>query len=195
MANSQDRIELKGSTRAALPGARDVGPADAHEQIEVTVLLRRRSKPESFPSVEQEAARLPRERKYLTRKQFEKSHGASLTDLRTIRAFARQHGLQIVSVDRGRRIVKLGGTVQAFNTAFGADLRRYEHESGTYRCRTGPLTHPKMRFGLRTMILRQAIASSLMANSRSSAAPVRLLHCGRDCSHSSISRSGKTSVM
>jgi len=65
-----------------------------------------------------------------------------MADLRKIRAFARQHGLQTVSVDRARRIVKLGGSVQAFNAAFGAKLKRYQHESGTYRGRTGPLTVP-----------------------------------------------------
>jgi kumamolisin len=142
MARSQNRLELKGSVRAPLPGAQDVGSYDPSEQIEVSVLLRRGSKSESFPSIEQEAARLPRDRKYFTREEFKQLHGASVTDLRKIRAFARQQELQIVSEDRASRIVKLKGTVQAFSTAFGTELRRYEHESGTYRCRTGPLTIP-----------------------------------------------------
>jgi len=142
MANPQNRLELKGSARAPLPGARDVGSSDPNEQIEVSVLLRRGSKSESFPSIEQEAVRLPRDRKYFTRKEFERLHGASVIDLRKIRAFARQQGLQIVSEDKASRIVKLKGTVQAFSTAFGTELRRYEHESGTYRCRTGSLTIP-----------------------------------------------------
>ena len=46
MAKRQDRVELKGSARAALPGGQDVGPADPNQQIEVTVFLRRGSKPE-----------------------------------------------------------------------------------------------------------------------------------------------------
>ena len=113
-----------------------------YEQIEVTVLLRRGSKPQSFPSVEQEAARLPRGRKYLTREESAALHGASAADVKKLRAFARRHKLQTLSQDTASRIVKLRGIVQAFNTAFGAELRRYEHESGTYRCRIGPITIP-----------------------------------------------------
>ena len=142
MAKRQDRVELKGSARAALPGGQDVGPADPNQQIEVTVFLRRGSKPGEFPSVAQASARLPRERKYLTREEFARLHGASAADLEKIRAFAAQYGLRVVSEDRASRIVKLSGTVQAFNDAFGVNLRRYEHSSGTYRCRAGSLTIP-----------------------------------------------------
>ncbi len=142
MAKQQDRVELKGSTRAAMPGGRDVGPADPNQRIEVTVLLRRGSKPGEFPSVEQMGARLPRERKYLTREEFARAHGASAADVEKVRAFAAEYGLQVVNEDRAARTVKLAGTVKAFNDAFGANLRRYEHPSGTYRCRTGSLTIP-----------------------------------------------------
>ncbi len=145
MANSQNRVELKGSTRAALPGGKDVGPADPQEQIEVTVLLRRGSAPGQFPSAAQiaeTAAQLPRQRKYLTREEFAQAHGASAADLEKIRAFAEQYHLQIASEDRASRSVKLGGTVEAFSEAFGANLRRYQHPSGAYRCRTGKLTIP-----------------------------------------------------
>jgi kumamolisin len=142
MAKQQDRVELKGSTRAALPGGRDVGPADPNQRIEVSVLLRRGSKPGEYPSVEQMGARLPRERKYLTREEFARAHGASAADVEKMRAFAAEYGLQVVNEDRAARTVKLAGTVKAFNDAFGANLRRYEHPSGTYRCRTGSLTIP-----------------------------------------------------
>ena len=35
MANPQNRVQLKGSNRAALPGRQDAGPADLKEQIEI----------------------------------------------------------------------------------------------------------------------------------------------------------------
>lgn len=142
MAKQQDRVELKGSTRQPLPGGQDVGPADPNEQIEVTVFLRRGSKPAEFPPVEQMGARLPLDRKYLTREEFARLHGAAPADVEKIRAFAAAYGLKVASEDRARRTMKLGGTVQAFQAAFGADLRRYQHVSGTYRCRTGALTIP-----------------------------------------------------
>ncbi|MGB8495755.1 MAG: S53 family peptidase [Candidatus Acidiferrum sp.] len=142
MAKQQGRVELKGSARTALPGGQDAGPADPNQQIEVSVFLRRQSKPGDFPPVAQMDAHLPHERKYLSRKEFARLHGASVADLKKIRAFAAQYGLQVVNEDRASRTVKLSGTVQAFNDAFGADLRRYEHSAGAYRCRTGSLTIP-----------------------------------------------------
>jgi|HubBroStandDraft_1064217.scaffolds.fasta_scaffold01307_6 kumamolisin len=142
MAKQQDRVELKGSARAAMPGGRDVGPADPNQRVEVSVLLRRGSKPGEFPSVEKMGARLPRERKYLTREEFARAHGAAAADLEKVRAFAAEYGLQVVNEDSAARTVKLAGTVKALNDAFGANLRRYEHPSGTYRCRTGSLTIP-----------------------------------------------------
>ncbi len=142
MASRQDRVELRGSTRAAFPSGQDVGPADPNQQIEVSVLLRRGSKPGDFSAADQLGSRLPRDRKYLTRDEFAKQYGASPADIEKVRAFATQYNLKVASEDRASRTVKLTGTVQAFNDAFGATLRRYEHLSGTYRCRTGALTIP-----------------------------------------------------
>ena len=140
MATRQDRVELKGSTRSALPGGKDVGPADPNQQIEVSVVLRHGSKSGDLPALDQMASRLPRERKYLTREEFAKQHGASAQDIEKIRAFAAQYGLKVANL--ASRTVKLTGTVQAFNDAFGVSLRRYDHASGSYRCRTGALTIP-----------------------------------------------------
>ena len=142
MAKLADRVELKGSARAALPGGQDVGPADPNQQIEVSVLLRRGSKPGEFPSAAETGARLPRQRKYLSREEFARVHGASAADVEKIRAFAAQYSLKVVSEDRASRTVKLSGTVQSFNDAFGVNLRRCQHSSGEFRCRTGTLTIP-----------------------------------------------------
>jgi len=142
MAKRQDRVALKGSARAAMPGGQDTGPADPNQQIEVSVLLRRGSLPGKFPSAAKTGAQPLRDRTYLTREEFARVHGASTADLEKIRAFAGQYGLKVVSEDRASRIVKLSGTVQSFNTAFGVELRQYRHPSGTYRCRTGTITIP-----------------------------------------------------
>jgi kumamolisin len=142
MAKRQDRVELKGSKRAALPGGQDAGPSDPDEQVEISVFLRRGSLPSKFPSTAEIGTLPPRQRKYLTREEFARQHGASTADLEKVRVFAGQFGLRVVGEDRARRTVKLSGTVQAFNSAFGTELRRYQHTSGTYRCRTGTLTIP-----------------------------------------------------
>jgi kumamolisin len=149
MAKRRDRVELKGSARSAFPGGRDVGPADPSEQIEVTVLLRRGSKRGKFPADAKLGAGLPHQRTYLTREEFARLHGSSAADLEKIRTFAARHDLKVLSADRARRTVKLSGTVEAFTAAFGVSLRRYEHPSGTYRCRTGSLTIPT---GLKSIV-------------------------------------------
>jgi kumamolisin len=115
---------------------------DPNQQIDVSVLLRRGSKPGEFPTAAQMSVDLPTKRKYLSREEFARLHGATTADLEKIRAFAAEYGLTVTSEDRASRTVKLRGTVQAFNQAFGVNLRRYQHSSGTYRCRTGALTIP-----------------------------------------------------
>ena len=142
MTMEKNRVELKGSARTALPGGKDIGPADPNQQLEVSMLLRRGSSPEKFPPAAKMGTELPRQRKYLTREEFARTHGAAEADVEKIRAFAAAHGLQVVAEDRGRRMVKLGGTVRAMNEAFGVTLHRYEHGSGAYRGRTGALTIP-----------------------------------------------------
>ena len=70
------------------------------------------------------------------------SYGASADDVEKVRAFAAEYGLKVASENRAQRTVKLSGTVQQFSRAFGAKLRRCEHDSRTYYGRTGELTIP-----------------------------------------------------
>ncbi len=83
-----------------------------------------------------------RHRNYLSREEFAAAFGARPEDLAAIRRFAEQYGLDVLSESRPRRTVLLIGTVQAFSDAFEATLGRWEHPTGTYRCRTGALTIP-----------------------------------------------------
>lgn len=142
MAKPLDRVELKGTARAAFPAAKDVGPADPNERIEVTLLLRRGTNPAAQSALDQATSLPLRDRKYLTRRQFARLHSASLADIKKIRTFAADFHLKILKEDRPTRTVKLSGTVQSFNEAFGTDLRRCEHKLGDFRCRTGTLTIP-----------------------------------------------------
>ncbi|MGB7437671.1 MAG: S53 family peptidase [Candidatus Acidiferrum sp.] len=142
MAKQSERVELKGSARTAIPGAQDTGPADPHQQIEISILLRRGSKSRKVPSPEQIGALPLSKRKYLSRQEFARLHGASAADIKKVHAFAKQYKLSVVGENPATRIVKLSGTVQAFNDAFGAQLRHGQQNSRTYRYRTGMLTIP-----------------------------------------------------
>ncbi len=143
MAKRPERVVLKGSTREELPGGRDTGAADPQERFTISILLRRASPKSSLTAAKREATKSAlRARKYVSREEFARMHGASAADIKKIRAFAKQQGLKVASKDRAARTVKLSGSVKAFNEAFGVNLRRYKHPSGTYRGRKGALTIP-----------------------------------------------------
>jgi len=142
MPAQQNRIELKSSARAPMHGARKIGPADPNEQIQVTLFLRRGSAPADFPSLDELGKRPPRQRVHLSREDFAARHGSSSQDLAAIRSFAADFGLRVVREEPARRSVILAGTVAAFSKAFETELSRFQHESGTYRGRTGALTIP-----------------------------------------------------
>jgi kumamolisin len=142
MSAKQRRVSLKSSTRTLLPGAHKIGPADAAEQIRLTVRVRRGSRPGEFPSDAELGSGLPAQRNYLTREEFGAKHGARAEDIAAIRTFAAENGLEIVSVEAARRTVMLSGTVEDFSKAFGAELHHYSFQGRTYRCRTGVLEIP-----------------------------------------------------
>jgi kumamolisin len=142
MATSPNRKAVRGSERAALPGARPVGPVPKSERFEVTVRVRRRTPLQSLAAKGFQADQLPGKRNYLTREEYAASHGADPADLEKVEAFARAHGLVVVETSLARRSVFLSGTAADFDAAFGTTIEQFEHDGGTYRGRTGPLTVP-----------------------------------------------------
>ena len=93
---------------------------------------------------------LPRD---LTHEELEKNYGGDSTDLAKVANFARQHGLVVVESSAAKRLVRLSGTVKAFNQAFDVELGHYEHANFTYRGRTGPICIPKELDGIITAVL------------------------------------------
>ncbi len=98
------------------------------------------------------ATRSRAERRVLSRDEWVDVHGADDADLNAIVEFARNSGLEAVSVDSARRAVVLRGTVDAVTGAFEAGLLGlFEHPSGVqYRGRQGPLTVPAELDGIVT---------------------------------------------
>jgi kumamolisin len=124
-----------------MPGAREIGPADPNEIIEVTIRLRPRggkTPPVSAATLRQ----LPAERRFLTREELEKAHGADAASISRVETFANQHGLTVIESSPARRTVILSGTVAAMSEAFGVELKQYEHPGGQYRGRVGALHIP-----------------------------------------------------
>jgi kumamolisin len=131
-------IPLKGSERVAMPGARTLAPADPQERLEVSVIVRRRAAAEFRTRVAQLAsggAPGP----ILSREEFARRHGADPADLAAVRAFASACGLTVVQEHAARRTVVLSGTVAQFNAAFHVQLQQMQHDTCSYRGRTGSI--------------------------------------------------------
>src|SRR5437016_5382155 len=144
MATKDSKIEMPNSERAPLPGAVRVGPCDPHEVIDVTIVVRRRSKGSGrFPRIEELGRRPVAERRHLTREEFAQAHGALAEDLARIRTFAETKGLRVKSESVPRRSIVLTGPVSAFCRAFEVELSLYRHPRGEYRGRTGHLRIPR----------------------------------------------------
>ena len=123
MATKNNKIELPNSERAALAGAVKIGPADPNEIIDVTVVVRRRSKGSGrFPRIEELGGRPIAQRRHLSREEFAAAHGALAEDLARIRAFAEANGLRVKSESVPRRSIILTGPVSAFSRAFEVEL-------------------------------------------------------------------------
>jgi kumamolisin len=134
------KILLKGSERAAIPGARVVAPANPAERLEVSVLVRRRG----LPAMQTRVAALASGKRaaHLSREEFAREHGADPSDLARVRAFAEAQGLAVLQEHAARRTVILSGTVAQFSAALGVQLHQMSHANGTYRGRTGGIYLP-----------------------------------------------------
>jgi len=141
MSTPKKRLPLAGSERAALPGAREIGPANANEKLDVTIRLR--SREGKKPIVSGDEFKKPiRERTILSRKEFEQRHGADPASIARVESFAREHGLTVKEKSLGRRTIVLSGTVASMSEAFGVELKEYEYANGRYRGRTGQIHIP-----------------------------------------------------
>jgi kumamolisin len=134
-------VRVDGSERAPLPGAVLEGPANPDEQVQVTIVLRRRldaAVTDLLHRVDRALWRIPR----LSRDELSARHGADPTDMERVVALATRNNLNVISADPVTREVKLGGTVAQLQSAFGTSLGVYRHPGGTYRGRIGPVHVP-----------------------------------------------------
>jgi kumamolisin len=145
-------IPLKGSERAAVPGARVLEPADPAERLEVSVMVRRRAAQRMRERIEVLSS-AGRAADYLSREAFAREHGADPADFARVRAFAQTQHLLVVQEHVARRTMILSGTVAQFSAAFAVQLHQTAHAGGTYRGRTGPIHLPAELDGIVEAVL------------------------------------------
>jgi kumamolisin len=135
-------VEVPGSRREPVAGARRAGRALRDAPVEVTLVLRRRPDVEPFPPVGEFGGDRRRPRPFLTPDEFAVRYGAAEEDLDGVRRFAARQGLTVVGERVGPRLVRLRGPSAAMEAAFQVHLERWVHASGSYRGRTGSVQVP-----------------------------------------------------
>ena len=131
MADDQ-RAKVAGSERELPDSANLVGPVDPAQEMQVTVLVRRRP---GAQALQVDAAPLSRE-------EFAARHGADPADIALVEDFAHAHGLDVVQADAARRSVVVAGSAEAMGAAFQVELARYRMADTEFRGRSGPVTVP-----------------------------------------------------
>jgi subtilase family serine protease len=97
------------------------------DQVKLSIVLRSKNAKQLHQCAEQ-AHTIKGE--YLSQSDFDRLFGASPQDLAAVRAFANSHHLTVVSEDSASRIVKVSGSVQQVEEAFGVDVVNYESMAG-----------------------------------------------------------------
>src|SRR5690242_14462915 len=116
-------VALPGSERQLVPGAKEDGPLDPNETIEVTIRLRaHKSDAQIDAEVAALGAQLPADRTYLTPDEYTARYGADPEDVAQVEQFAQENHLTVVRSDLSQRIVVLSGTLQAVSAAFRVQL-------------------------------------------------------------------------
>jgi kumamolisin len=126
-----ERFALPGTHRADDARARIIGTPHPSDIADVTLVLRRRAPmaPGGFAAP-------------MDRLAFAVAHGADRGDVRTVEAFAHRFNLTVTAADLARRTVVVTGTIASLAEAFGATLRLYQSDRGTYRGRIGDIYLP-----------------------------------------------------
>jgi kumamolisin len=141
MAALKSYVALPGSVRAPLAHASERDPADPNQEVDVTVFLRGRTS--DGPIVKDDVFSQPiQKRKLLNRNEFEQRHGADRESIARVTAFASERKLMVKEVSAARRTVILSGTVASVSAAFHVPLIEYQHPSGNFRGRSGPIHIP-----------------------------------------------------
>ncbi len=121
---SGPRVALTGSTPAREGEQHRIGAADPNQRMVATIVLQRR------PS----AAKLGQEllagvAQPISREEAAQI-GADPQDVAAVREFAVQNGLKVVDENLAARTIRIEGTIQQMDAAFGVNLARFENPQG-----------------------------------------------------------------
>jgi kumamolisin len=135
-------VPLEGSDRFPLAGAVQSGAPTGSEIVKLSVYLRPRELSPNIPTPEEMGEIPPQLRSYATPAQIDAIFSADPAELERVAAYAASKGLEVVRKNLATRTIQLQGPATAAVAAFPTQLADYEHASGRYRGRSGPIYVP-----------------------------------------------------
>jgi kumamolisin len=127
-------VGLSGSEREPLPGAQRVGDVAPTTELDLTIVVRRKSAADTTPDAAVPAADL--------RASWAERAGADPEAMAEVEEYVKAHGMQVLNADPARRIVAVRGTAEQARSAFGVSLGTYETGELSYRGREGAVQLP-----------------------------------------------------
>jgi kumamolisin len=131
---------LPGSYKAHLESSAPAGPLEASQQVEITLVLRRK-RAAANPSFLQ---------KPLTHAELGERCGASAADIQAVEAFALRNHLAVANLNPAARTIALKGPLSRLAELFGASLEMRRSNGKAYRSRRGYLQVPNRLEGIVT---------------------------------------------
>ena len=145
---SSPRVALAGSTLSREGEEHWVSAADPDQQIVATIILRRRAS----------AAKLGEELlagavQSLSREQAA-AIGADPQDMAAVRAFVDTNGFRILNENAAARTIRIEGTIQQMDHAFGVQMAWFENAQGErYLSYRGTISIPESLDGVVVAVL------------------------------------------
>jgi len=118
------------------------GKPDPGERMEVTIRVRARQAWAGTPECGEFCAAPPARRPLLTREEFAARYGADPADFQRLEQFLLASHLNVVSCHAGQRTMRVAGTVEAMQAAFGVKLESAVYGKLKFRHRAGPIQVP-----------------------------------------------------
>jgi kumamolisin len=150
-ATSEPRVPIPGSTPKHGSKTHWVAAAPANEEVEVTIVLRRGEGPSRTSNIGEQL--LSGQAPHLSREEAAHATAADPKDMAAVRSFIQKYGLTVVEENAAARTVRVRGTAQQLEKAFGVQLRLVEVKGHQYLSYEGPISIPKPLAGVITAVL------------------------------------------
>lgn len=149
---TEPRVPITGSAPRHGSKIQWLAAAPPNQEVSATITIRRSPATAASPDAGEQllSGKAPR----LSREEAAQAIAADPDDMAAVHSFVQQYGLTIVEENAQLRTVRVEGTVQQMEKAFGVQLRLAQNAKGQqYLSYEGSITVPKPLAGIITAVL------------------------------------------